>query len=62
MMRLLLWMALFYLAYRFLKGFGKKPDSQSTVGGNPASKPLDLDRKDVQDARFVDLDDSKKKT
>jgi hypothetical protein len=61
-MRLLLWMALFYLAYRFLKGFVKKTDSQSPVGGKPASKPLDLDSNDVQDARFVDLDDSKKKS
>ena len=62
MFRLLIWIAFFYVAYRYLKGLRKKPDSKPPVGGNPTSKPLDLGRNDVQDARFVDLDDPKKKS
>jgi hypothetical protein len=60
MIRLLLWVLVFVLGYRMLKGLGSKPpEKNGEVMGNRKSKPLDLSRTDVQNAKFEDIDDKK---
>ena len=60
MIRFLLWVLLFVLGYRLLKGLGSKPpEKNGEVQGKRNSKPLDLSRTDVQNARFEDIDEKK---
>jgi hypothetical protein len=60
MIRFLLWVLVFVLGYRMLKGLGSKPSEKNgEVQGNRKSKPLDLSRTDVQNARFEDIDEKK---
>jgi hypothetical protein len=60
MFRLLFWVLVFVLGYRMLKGLGSKPpDKNGEVLGDKKSKPLDLSRSDVQNARFEDIDEKK---
>jgi hypothetical protein len=60
MIRLFLWILVFYLGYRMLKGMASGPSRKNEeVLGKKKSKPLDLSRTDVQDARFEDIDEKK---
>jgi len=51
---------IFYLGYRFFKGFIKKGSDKQEVRGEQKSKPLDLCNSDVEDAHFKDMEDREK--
>ena len=60
MIRLLLWVLVFVLGYKMLKGLGSKPpEKNGEIKGDRKSKPLDLSSTDVQNARFEDIDEKK---
>jgi len=60
MVRFLLWVLLFVLGYKLLKGLASSPPRKNDeVRGNKKSKPLDLSKTDVQNARFEDIDEKK---
>jgi hypothetical protein len=60
MFRWILWILLFYLGYKILKGLtASPPKKKDEVMGKKKTKPLDLSKSDVQDARFEDIDDKK---
>jgi len=60
MLRLLLWIMVFYVGYKMLKGMASSPSKKNEeVMGKKKSKPLDLSKTDVQDARFEDIDEKK---
>jgi len=60
MLRFLLWILVFFLGYRMLKGLvSASPRKNEEVQGNKKSKPLDLSGTDVQNARFEDIDEKK---
>lgn len=49
-----------YGVYRLFKNVSSEETKKSRVGGNVKNKPLDLDKTDVEDARYVELDDEEK--
>jgi hypothetical protein len=61
MLRLIFWILLIYFGIKTVQGMTRRPEKEKgQVKGRPASKPLDLSRSDVQDARFEDIDEKKK--
>jgi hypothetical protein len=61
MLRLIFWLLLIYFGIKTVQSMTRRPGKEEEqVKGRPASKPLDLSRSDVQDARFEDIDEKKK--
>jgi hypothetical protein len=59
-LRFLLWVLVFFLGYKMLKGLVSSPPRKNEeVLGDKKSKPLDLSKTDVQNARFEDIDEKK---
>jgi len=62
MLRLIFWMLLIYFGVKTVQVMTRRPEKEDPrVKGRPKNEPLDLSRSDVQDARFEDIDDGKKK-
>ncbi|MFH1941524.1 MAG: hypothetical protein ABIL68_05415 [bacterium] len=54
--RFLLTCTVAYFGYRFVKGLWDKGSQKEEVKGKQRSKPLDLRKEDVDDARFEDIE------
>ncbi len=62
MLRLIFWMLLIYFGIKTVQVMTRRPEKEDPrVKGRPKNEPLDLSRSDVQDARFEDIDDGRKK-
>lgn len=60
MLRLIFWILLIYFGIKTVQGMTRRSEKEEEqVKGRPKSKPLDLSRSDVQDARFEDIDEKK---
>ncbi|RMD99333.1 MAG: hypothetical protein D6814_05780 [Calditrichaeota bacterium] len=59
--RFILWLIIFYLAYRLIKNWISQPPPKREVKGKPKNKPLDLSDADVEDAKFRELHDESKR-
>lgn len=59
MFRLLIWALIIYFAYRLVQSLflPKKQTSNQNVAGKRKSKPLDLNKKDVEDANYREIED-----
>ncbi|MBN2090936.1 hypothetical protein JW964_15090 [candidate division KSB1 bacterium] len=67
--RFIFWILIFYLLYYLFKNFLiwitdsliKNPDKNMQIKGEPKAKPpLDLSNRDVEDARFHEIEKDKK--
>lgn len=59
--RLILWGLILYLGFRFFRSFFQgQPREKQEVHGKSKNKPLDLNKEDIEDVDFKDLDDDKK--
>ena len=56
-LRILLLAMLAWLGYRFFKGATSGTQQKEDVKGKPKSKPLDLNKNDVADAKFEDIEE-----
>lgn len=62
MLRLIFWMLLIYFGVKTVQVMTRRPEKEDPrVKGRPKNEPLDLSRSDVQDARFEDIDEGRKK-
>jgi hypothetical protein len=55
--RFLLTVLLGYAGYRLLKNMWSKESDKSQVQGRPKEKSMDLNKADVEDAKFEDIED-----
>ena len=58
MIRFLLYIFAGWFGYQFLKGFFQKEKSGEQVRGTRKESGLDLNREDIEDANFKDIDNS----
>ncbi len=62
MLRLIFWILMIIFGVKTVQALTRKPANEDPrVKGRPKNEPLDLSRSDVQDARFEDIDDGRKK-
>jgi len=58
MLQLFLWILVIYLGYKMIKALALSPaKKKDEVMGKKNTKPLDLSRTEVQDAKFEDIDE-----
>ncbi len=56
LIRLIIWGVIFYFVYRMVHKLLKPGSPRSQVRGRPKTKPpLDLDDKDIEDAKYKEL-------